>query len=74
MSEQQKWKVVREHEGDRSYKEGDVRTGTKEELGHLSPKCLEPLGSVAKEASPVKNKAEPEVQNKSEPKAKTKAK
>jgi len=41
----QEWKVLRRHEGDRMYEEGEIRVGTKAELGHLAPKTLEPLAS-----------------------------
>jgi hypothetical protein len=56
-----KWKVLRQHEGDRMYQEGETRLGTKAELGHLSPKTLELIGpsidSAKSEPAPL-NKAE----------------
>lgn len=60
MSKKLEWDVVREHEGDRFYKTGDVRIGTEAELGHLSPKCLK-LRTV-----PAAAKAEPQILNKAE--------
>lgn len=60
MSREIEWDVIREHEGDRFYKTGDTRIGTREELGHLSPKCLVPRETVAA------SKAEPELLNKAE--------
>jgi hypothetical protein len=38
------WRVIRPHDGDRWYNEGDVRKGTKHDLGHLAPKTLELIG------------------------------
>jgi hypothetical protein len=71
MGEKLKWKVLRRHEGDRMYEEGDTREGTQAELGHLSPKVLELIGAAEAnvekaEAAPL-NKAEPAPQNKAEP-------
>lgn len=60
MSKEIEWDVVREHEGDRFYVTGDRRTGTREELGHLSPNCL-----VARDGCEA-TKAEPELRNKAE--------
>lgn len=61
MAEIMNWKVLRRHDGDRLYEEGDIRTGTKAELGHLAPKTLELLGptitSGKAKAAPL-NKAE----------------
>lgn len=67
MSKEIEWDVIREHEGDRFYKPGETRIGTREELGHLSPKCLVPreTGSAPK--------AEPELLNKAEVVPATKA-
>jgi hypothetical protein len=61
MAEIMKWKVLRQHEGDRMYQEGETREGTKADLGHLSPKTLELIGpaSQAEKAETVpSNKAE----------------
>lgn len=60
MNEKLQWKVLRGHEGDRIYKEGDTREGTRAELGHLEGKTLELIGPVNAE------KAEPAPQNKAE--------
>lgn len=60
MSKEIEWDVIREHEGDRFYKSGETRIGTREELGHLSPKCLIPRdeGKALKAEPPLLNKAE----------------
>lgn len=59
MSDVMKWEVVREHEGDRFYREGEFRFGTKADLGHLAPKVLRLVG-------PGNAKAEPAPLNKAE--------
>jgi hypothetical protein len=48
------------HEGDRNYKEGEVREGTRAELGHLEGKTLELIETpkTEKAAPSPKNKAE----------------
>jgi hypothetical protein len=61
MAEIMKWKVLRRHDGDRLYEEGEIRTGTKAELGHLAPKTIELLGP-----EPPKGKAESAPLNKAE--------
>lgn len=55
MAEKLTFKVLRNHDGDRFYSEGETREGTMAELGHLVPKVLEPIGKA--EAAPL-NKAE----------------
>lgn len=83
MAEKLKWKVLRGHDGDRFYNEGDERIGTRAELGHLAPNTLEEIGPVAfggkgdhddngdtgGAAKPITTpaKAEPEPLNKAEP-------
>lgn len=68
MTEKLRWKVLRRHDGDRLYEEGEVREGTKAELGHLAPSTLELIGPAAKPVpAAVEAKAEPEPTNKSEP-------
>ncbi|RVD13555.1 MAG: hypothetical protein EOS73_25495 [Mesorhizobium sp.] len=60
MTDIMNWKVLRRHEGDRMYEEGETRAGTKAELGHLAPKVLEligPVDAVKAEPAPL-NKAE----------------
>lgn len=47
MAEKLKYKVLRGHDGDRFYNEGEERVGTKAELGHLVPNVLELIGPVA---------------------------
>lgn len=61
MADIMKWKVLRQHEGDHMYREGETRLGTKADLGHLSPKVLELVGPAddgAKSEQPPLNKAE----------------
>lgn len=60
-----KYRVLRRHEGDRVYDEGDTREGTEAELGHLVPKVLEPIGAAKAEPAP-RNKAESAPTNKAE--------
>ena len=60
MTDILQWKVLRRHEGDRLYEEGETREGTKAELGHLEGKVLEriqPAKPEKSEAVPM-NKAE----------------
>lgn len=52
-----KFKVVRSHEGDRFYKEGDTREGNEAEFKHLIPHVLVPVSSQKAEKAPS-NKAE----------------
>lgn len=52
------WKVIREHQGDRFYKEGETRQGTENELGHLSPRVLTKAGLAVKSEPEHLNKAE----------------
>lgn len=68
MAEKMKFKVVRRHEGDRMYEEGDTREGMLIDLGHLVPKVLEPVGPAdAEKAEPAPvNKSEPAPANKAE--------
>lgn len=76
MSQIRDWKVIREHQGDRFYEEGDVRQGTEEELGHLTPNVLIKLGPAAKAEPAPLNKAEsaaPANKADARRKAKTKA-
>jgi hypothetical protein len=77
MADKIKYRVVRRHEGDRLYEEGETREGTKAELGHLVPHVLVEDGVAAKaEEAPLNksegdspaNKAEPDAnENKAEP-------
>lgn len=69
MAETMKFKVLRRHDGDRMYEEGDTREGTIADLGHLIPKVLEVIGTADKPNPPEAEaaKAEPEPANKSEP-------
>lgn len=58
MSQQFDWKVIRQHQGDRFYKEGEIRTGSEAELGHLSPRVLIKQSLATKAEAPPLNKAE----------------
>jgi hypothetical protein len=64
------YRVVRRHEGDRMYEEGETRTGTKAELGHLVPNVLVEMEAEAK----PQTKAEPAPSNKAEPAPRNKSK
>lgn len=59
MTSRLNWKVLRIHEGDRIYHEGEIRQGSKAELGHLSPLTLELMETKPEKAegAPL-NKAE----------------
>lgn len=74
MTQNQLYRVVREHVGDRPYAEGEVRISRPEDVAHLVPHVLEPLGE--KSETKPSNKAESAAPaNKADPgrKAKTKA-
>ena len=47
-----KWRVLREREGDRFYREGETREGTRSELGHLEGRVLEESGEAIAERAP----------------------
>ena len=58
-----KYKVIRQHLGDRMYMPGEVRELAEADARYLIPRCLEPLAAKAEPAP--KNKAEgPAPQNK----------
>jgi len=69
------YRVVRRHEGDRMYEEGETRTGTKAELGHLVPNVLAEVVTQKKPEAKPETKAEPAPSNKAEraPRNKSKA-
>jgi hypothetical protein len=70
MADKMKFRVIRRHDGDRMYEEGETREGTQADLGHLVPNVLELIGPADQSApEPVasEQKAEPEPQNKAEP-------
>lgn len=52
-----KFKVVREHYGDRHYMPGDVREVSAADVAHLVPSVLAPLEIKAEPSAPL-NKAE----------------
>lgn len=58
-----KFRVVRGHQGDRYYNEGEEREGNEADFKHLIPHVLEPVSGKKAEAAP-KNKAEPAPANK----------
>lgn len=47
MSKTRQFKVVRQHQGDRFYNEGETREGTDAEFAHLVPHVLEPMEPAA---------------------------
>ena len=59
-----KFTVIREHHGDKEYKQGDTRVADPLKVGHLIGTCLEEQGEKAakggknKSAKPVANKAD----------------
>jgi hypothetical protein len=54
-----KFKVLRQHTGDKFYAEGDTREVDEREVAHLVAS-----GVLQKMGEPVKNKAEPVLKNK----------
>jgi hypothetical protein len=62
MSKKSNYRVLRDHDGDRFYREGDTRTAVAGEVAHLLPNTLELIGPAADEEPEVK--AEPEPDNK----------
>lgn len=57
------FKVLRRHDGDKEYHEGDVRTAEAADVKHLVDLgVLQPVR--AKAEAPLKNKAEPKAENK----------
>lgn len=76
MADKLKYRVIRRHDGDRMYEEGEIREGTQADLGHLVPNVLEPIGPAetvserspeAKSEPAPENKVEPAPSNKAEP-------
>jgi hypothetical protein len=72
MSKLMEYRVLRAHDGDRFYHEGEIRTAREVDVKHLLPNTLEPVGDAPeppaeKAEPPVQNKAEPPVVNKAEP-------
>lgn len=68
MSKTSKFRVVREHEGERFYNVGETRIAADADVRHLVPHVLEPIGP-AEGADAPEAKAEPAPANKSEPAA-----
>lgn len=68
-----KYRVVREHIGDRAYAVGDERVAAPSDVAHLVPNVLEDKGPIKeKSAAKPEDKAEPKVSNKAEPKSQNK--
>ncbi|MDB5540532.1 MAG: hypothetical protein JWQ89_2259 [Devosia sp.] len=80
MSKLMNYRVVRRHEGDRMYEEGQTRTARSDDVKHLVPHVLEEIGPAAfggngdhddngetGGAAPAAEKAEPAPLNKAEP-------
>lgn len=53
-----KFKVIREHQGDRFYKQGEIREGSEADFKHLIPHVLQPDEGKEKAEAAPKNKAE----------------
>lgn len=68
MSKINEYSVVRRHEGDRLYEEGDKRVADENEVKHLIPHVLELIGPAPDAPEPVEaeEKAEPALENKAE--------
>lgn len=62
MAEKITFNVLRRHEGDKLYDEGDTREAVAGDVAHLVA-----TGVLEKAAAKVKNKAEPVVANKADP-------
>lgn len=76
MPQLKKYRVVREHFGDKPYAEGDERIGAAADLDHLVPRLLEEIGlfdGAAADVEPDGEKADPAPANKASPKPKNKA-
>lgn len=59
------FKVLRQHQGDKAYASGDIRTAEPRDVQHLVDNgVLEPIKAKAEPA--VKNKAAPNVKNKAD--------
>jgi len=73
MPKMTEYRVLRAHDGDRWYGEGETRAAVEAEVKHLIPQTLEPIGPVEDE---VEEKAKPAPENKAEaaPANKTKGK
>lgn len=52
MAEQMLYRVLREHEGDKSYVTGDTRTADPAVVAHLIPNVLEAIGPAPAENAP----------------------
>lgn len=66
MTKLTEYRVLRQHEGDRFYNEGDTRTAAAGDVKHLIPNVLEEIGPAAEPVEAPKEKAEPAPDNKAE--------
>lgn len=65
----QKFKVLRRHDGDREYHEGDIREARAADVAHLVPGVLFPLGDGAEAKSGEVGAADaPKAKKKAAPK------
>jgi hypothetical protein len=75
MPKLMQYRVVREHQADKAYREGDTREAVEGEVSHLVPHVLELIGPAPSksEATEPEAKSEPAPQNKAEPEPTNKA-
>lgn len=66
---QTRYRVLRVHEGDRRYEEGDERVAASSDVKHLLGTVLEEIGPAEKAEPAVQNKADEPPQNKAPAKA-----
>ena len=66
MSKIVNYLVLRPHDGDRFYNEGDTRTARDVDVKHLLPNTLEEISETGGSAAPVAAKAETAPLNKAE--------
>lgn len=64
MAKLTRYRVLREHDGDRFYNTGETREARAADVAHLVGRVLEPLGEV--EAADDAEKGEPAPLNKAE--------
>lgn len=66
MTKLTKYRVVREHQGDKDYAEGDERIAAAADVKHLIPNCLEEIGPADEPDDGAAENAEPAPQDKAE--------
>lgn len=69
MKKLMKYRVVREHQGERDFAVGDERVADPGAVAHLVPNVLELIGPADAEEAEPGAKAEPSPENKAEPAA-----